>query len=154
MALYDPQTTSTFSITVQLGKDNKDVTIQAGDISTVATKGIHFALPDGTVVTLGTLTEFISWVNQKLSMSIPTVAGTDWPDTLKSVYNGVTGMTVTVTAFKIDQDGQDADKQYPPMDVQLAVTATAASPIVLIKDLFSVSGAGVGVIRSHTVKPK
>src|ERR1700691_3611473 len=149
---YATTTTNDFNITLLMGNPPTEVVVQAGDISKVAADGLHFTLPDGTTVPLGKFSDLITWINTKFGITLPVTAGGDWPETIKSIFNGVTGATVTVTILNIDQDKKDADGAYPPMDVQLSLTAKASPAIELIKGLFSVSGAGVGVKRVHSVK--
>jgi hypothetical protein len=149
---YVTTTANDFNMTLMVGEPPTEVVVQAGDFSKVAADGLHFTLPDGTKVQLGKFSELIAWINTKFEITLPVTAGDDWPETIKSIFNGVTGATVTVTILNIDQDKKDADGAYPPMDVQLSLTAKASPAIELIKGLFSVSGAGVGVKRTHSVK--
>lgn len=154
---YTPNNQIGFNITVGLGSDNKEVTITADDISQIPTKGIAFQLPPDTTVELGSLSEFIVWLNGKLTsagidVSIPTAAGADWPDFMKNIFNGVLNATVTVQSLLIKQSPKDSGGNYPPLIVQLSVTATANPPISIISGLFSVVGGGISLNRTYTTQ--
>jgi len=161
---YTPTTTVDFSLTLALGDPPQSVTIYAADLDSVATKGLHFELPPGTVVTLGTLTTLITWLNAQLqkagiSVTIPTSAGTGWPTVIQNVFNGILNTQVTVTLFILDQDPKDADGNYPPLRFSLDVTGTAIDgqgqpkPISIIDGLFAVSGGGIGLTRTYPGAP-
>jgi hypothetical protein len=161
---YAPTTSVDFSLTLALGNPPQSVTIYAADLDSVATKGLHFALPPGTVVTLGTLNTLITWLNAQLaaagiSVTIPTTAGTDWPTVIQNVFNGILNTEVTVTLFILDQDPKDADGNYPPLRFSLDVTGTALdaqgkpTPISIIDGLFAVSGGGIGLTRTYPGAP-
>ena len=145
-----------FSITLGLGNDNKSVTISADDIANVKTKGLTFQLPAGTTVELGTLTDFITWINAQLKKvdtsapQFPTTVSTDWPTFLQDVFNGILNAEVEVTRMQIEQAPEDADGHYPPLQVHLTVVATAATPISIIKGLFSIKGGGLTFDRTYT----
>jgi hypothetical protein len=150
---YDSTNESDFGLTIQIGNDEKStITVKIDDFSQIAEKGLHFKLPDGQTVVLGDLTEFIKWLNEKFSAKLPTEAGADWPKPIKDILNGVLTAKVTVTQLKIDQAPQDADKNYPPMDLEISVIAKSKTPIELVTGL-SVTSAAVAVKRTHRIKP-
>src|SRR5688572_17965726 len=124
---YDTKNTSDFALTILLG--TSEVTITPGDMSKIATDGLHFKLPDGQIVELGQLKEFITWLNEKFSAGLPTEADANWPEAIRNVLNGVLTTKVSVNKLKIDQDPKDTDSKYPPMDLELSVNAKAATPI-------------------------
>ena len=149
MAAYDSTTTSAFALTVKLG--NSEVTINPGDFNKIAEEGLHFQLPDGQIVEIGQLKEFITWVNEKFSAGLPTEADASWPTPIKDVLNGVLTTTVSVGKLKIDQDKKDAEGQYPPIDLELNVKARATNPIDLVPGL-SVTAVAVDIKRKHKKK--
>jgi hypothetical protein len=151
---YTPSTSYDFSMTVGLGSGDsaKEVVIHAKDFDKVKANGLHFSLPDATTVTLGTLKEFIDWLNTTLKTTIPAQANTDWPDYIKGVFNSIVGITVTLDQLSVDQDKQDASGEYPPLKYNLTVTARPATAFSFSKDLpISVVGGGVGVTRTYTI---
>lgn len=150
---YTPSTSYDFSLMVNVGSgtNQKQVTIQAPNLDGVAENGLHFSLPDGTTVTLGTLSDFITWLNSTFSTLIPVAADPGWPDFIKTVYNDLVTITVTLDQFSIDQDKKDAAGNYPPLKYNLTVTATPASPLSVSGIPLSVVGGGVGVTRTYTI---
>jgi hypothetical protein len=154
-----PTTTTTdFNITIQLGKDKKNVTLQAPDLDKAGTDGLHFALPPDTAITLGTLAEFIDWFNaQKLvNVTIPDAADSSWPDVIKTIFNGVLNAEVTITQFTFDQDPKSGTTSPDPT-FSLAVTATAQDSStppkpkpVSVAGFFSIVGGGIGITRTNS----
>ncbi|MGU3473329.1 hypothetical protein ACLBWT_19545 [Paenibacillus sp. D51F] len=156
---YEPSMSFGFNITIGLGNDNKEVNITAQDLNHVKEKGLHFQLPTDTEVDLGSLSDLITWLNDKIGgvETIPTEVGPEWPDTIKEIFNGILNTNVKVTSLSIDQDKQDADGDYPPMKLNMALTGTVLDPdthepkpIPIIGDLFSVLGGGISVNRTYT----
>ncbi|MCM3131021.1 hypothetical protein ACFQ3J_06810 [Paenibacillus provencensis] len=151
-----------FNITIGLGKDNKEVNITAQDLNHVKERGLHFQLPPDTEVDLGSLSDLIDWLNDQLKNigideTIPTEAGSEWPETIKDIFNGILNTNVKVTSLSIDQEKQDTDGNYPPIKLNLAVTGTSMDtdthepkPIPIIDGLFSVIGGGISVNRTYT----
>lgn len=157
---YTPDTSFGFSITLGLGSNDKDVTISASDIANVKTKGLTFQLPTDTTVELGSLSDFITWINAQLAKAIPSsppsfpaTADADWPDFLKNVFNGILTAEVSVTRLMVEQAPQDTSAAYPPLQVHLTVVATAATPISIISGLFSIKGGGLTLDRTYTTTP-
>jgi hypothetical protein len=154
-----------FNITLELGNPPQAVTIFAKDLADVATKGLHFALPPDTTITLGSLKNLIDWLNAQLETAgaganlIPNAAGSSWPDYIATIFNGILTAVVTVTRFTLDQDAKLADGTYPPVRFTLDVTGTAVNsagvptPIPIINNLFSVVGGGIGVTRTYVGAP-
>jgi hypothetical protein len=161
-----PATTTSvdFNITLELGNPPQQVTIFAKDLADVATKGLHFALPPGTVITLGSLKDLIAWLNTQLTnagvtgVTIPDAAGPDWPTSIADIFNGVLNAVVTVTRFTLDQDAKVAGA-FPPLRFTLDVTGLAVNgsgaptPIPIISNLFSVVGGGIGLTRTYVGAP-
>ncbi|GFN32234.1 hypothetical protein [Paenibacillus xylaniclasticus] len=160
---YTPNYGFGFNITLGLGQDNKAVNITAEDISDIKTKGIHFELPADTTVELGSLSDLIGWLNQQLKsigvdVSLPSAASPDWPTVIKNIFDGILNTKVTVTKLCLDQDPQDAEGNYPPIRLILAVTGQAVDPknpdtpkpIQIIDGLFSVIGGGISLDRNYT----
>jgi hypothetical protein len=150
---YTTSTSYDFSLIVNLGSgtDQKEVILQAANLAGVAENGLHFSLPDGTIVQLGTLSEFIKWLNSTFSISIPATADDGWPDFIKTVYTDLVSITVTLDQFSLDQDKKDAGGNYPPLKYNLTVTAKPASPLSVSGIPLSVVGGGVGVTRTYTI---
>jgi hypothetical protein len=150
---YTTSTSYDFSLIVNLGSgtDQKEVILQAANLAGVAENGLHFSLPDGTIVQLGTLSEFIKWLNSTFSISIPATADAGWPDFIKTVYTDLVSITVTLDQFSLDQDKKDASGNYPPLKYNLTVTAKPQSPISVTGIPLSVVGGGVGVTRTYTI---
>ena len=143
-----------FAITVQLGNPPQNVTITAPDLTDIATKGLYFALPPGTTITLGTLRTLITWLNGKLPSGVQIPTDTSgWPTQLATIFNGVLDTVVTVERFAVAQDPKPTPTgDYPPLRFDLEVTAAPATPISIF-DMFSVVGGGIGVIRSYAGAP-
>ena len=146
-----------FNITLGLGKNNDQVTIGTSDISKIGTEDLIFQLPPDTKVTIGSLTDFITWLNGQLKTSIgatapqfPTAAGADWPDFLTKIFNGILNTEVSVTRLILEQDKKDATGAYPPLVVHLSVVAIAATPIQILDGLFSIVGGGLIFDRTYT----
>lgn len=163
---FTPTTAVDFNITIGLGED-KQVTVYAKDLDQVGEKGLHFALPQGTEVEIGSLAEFITWLNERLSQvgapAIPHEADTSWPEPIPSIFNGILDAKMKVTRLEVDQDAKVGDVS-PPTKLKLAVTGTAVDhanpetpkPIGIVpnptdaaKFLLSVVGGGIGVTRSY-----
>jgi hypothetical protein len=148
-------TTTDFNITVQLGKDNKEVTLYASDLDKVSANGMHFALPPDTTVTLGSLKDFIDWFNKQATTDIPDEAGADWPDLIKSIFNGVLNAQVAVTQFTFDLGPKDSKGKSPDAEFSLSVTGTAMDtatppkPSPIKVGLFNIVGGGIGVTRTN-----
>jgi hypothetical protein len=155
-----------FNITLELGNPPKQVTIFAQDLADVATKGLHFALPPDTIITLGSLKDLITWLNAQLvkagitDATIPSAAGADWPQSIADIFNGVLTAVVQVTRFTLDQDPKiGTPPAFPPLRFTLDVTGTAVDangdpkPIPIIKDLFSVVGGGIGLSHTYAGAP-
>jgi|CXWL01.1.fsa_nt_gi hypothetical protein len=153
------QTTTDFNISVQIGSgvNAKSVTISAGDFADISTKGLHFALPDDKPVTIGTLKDFIDWVNTTFSVDLPDKTdGADIPGPLKDILDGLLNVSTTVSKFTVDQDPKGTDNTYPDPTFSLAVTGTAMDPKdptkpkpISFAGVFSITGGGVGVTRTN-----
>ena len=144
-----PITTTDFNITLALGSNGDQVTIYADDLKSIETKGLHFALPPDTSVSLGHLKDFIDWLNTKFGAdSIPDTPDADWPDVIKSIYTNILGATIAVTQLTFDQ-APKVDNKWPDPEFSIAVTGTAASPVELIAGI-SVVGGGVGLSRKNS----
>jgi hypothetical protein len=147
---------TSFTFTIAVGNPPKEITVSPGDLSQVSTKGFHFKLPEDSKITLGSLTTFITWLNGKLkdagsTIVIPTQSGSSWPDTVKSVFDGVLNAEVSVTELQLDQDPKpEGAKEAPPLDIRLTVIAEAKPEISIANGFFTVKHAGVLFIRSHT----
>ena len=130
-----------------------EVTIRPGDLSEIAEKGLHFKLPDGKPVELGKLKEAIEWLNAKFpAAKLPTEADTSWPQGIQDILNGVLTTKATVNLLNIDQEPRNEESKYPPMDLEISVTAKATGKIELIKDILSVTSVAMGVKRTHSKK--
>ena len=144
-----------FSITVQLGTNNQEITLYASDFANVETKGWHFELPPNSTTAVGSLSDLIGWINQKLGSSLPTTVPATWPDTIKNIFTGVLGATVTVNRFTIDQ-APKVGNSFPAMeyslDVSAKVPATGTTPgsIPLIPNVLNVAGAGFTVTKTNS----
>lgn len=157
------ETTVDFNITIALGANNEQVTIYAKDLANIPTKGMHFALPPGTKITLGSLKSLIAWLNTQLAaagagITIP-VNADGWPEALASIYNGVLNTVVKVDKFTLDQDPKKGDIS-PPMRFQLEVSGLAMDPAdptkpkpIPVLGLFSVVGGGIGLTRTYPGAP-
>lgn len=153
---YLETTTTDFKIVVRIGE--QDIELTSKDFAAIAdipNTGIHFELPEGDKIPLGSLKNFIEWLNANIpGCNIPVTV--DTKDTkLDAILNGILGIDVAVTRLKADLDKQDEDKVYPPWTIDLWATGTAmditdpktAKPIELIKGI-SLVGGGVGM--KHT----
>jgi hypothetical protein len=146
-------TTSDFNITLQLGKDpGTPVTIYAQDLANIATNGLHFKLPDGDPVPIGSLKDFIDWLNSTFSAGLPDAASDDWPSSIKDIFNGILSVKISVTQLTIDQDPKTKDGKWPDPEFSLAVTGTTTTPFAIIPGItaLKVVGGGVGVTRTNT----
>lgn len=154
---YTPNNSFGFNITLGLGPKNQQVTIGTSDISKIGTEDLIFQLPAGTTVTIGTFTDFITWLNAQIAKAIttnppqfPVTPGADWPDFLKNIFNGILNTEVAVTRLIVEQDKKDASGDYPPLIIHLSVVATAATPISIADGLFSIVGGGIIFDRTYT----
>lgn len=155
-------TTNSFSITVGVGSANQEVTLYASDFNTLATKGLRFSLPPNSTIALGTLQEFITWINARLgeagatSVQLPTQVSTDWPSAIQTTFNGILNAQVTINRFSIEQapkTGTGNNATYPPMEFTLDVSAKANGPngaaIPVIPNFLSLVAAGFGVKKTN-----
>jgi hypothetical protein len=143
-------TTSDFNITLALGKaPGTPVTIFAQDLAAIETNGLHFKLPDGTSVDIGSLSDFISWLNSTFTAGLPTTAGTDWPDIIKNIFNGLLAVKISVTQLTFDQAAKGTDGKWPNPEFSISVTGTAGSPVTIVSG-FQIVGGGVGITRTNT----
>ena len=147
---YDVNTSSSFNVTVGMGKDNTPVTLHAGDLSKIKENGLKFTMP--SPAPLGTLADFIGWVNSKTGSSIPAAVGTGWPTPIADIFNGVLHSVATINTLVIDQPPADKDNDSPPTNVNLTASAVPAADKPISFAIFSVLGAGVGIDRKGVVK--
>jgi hypothetical protein len=150
-------TTTDFNITISLNGD-KNVTLYAGDLDKIKASGLHFELPPSTTVDVGSLKDFIDWLNGKLGANgnIPDASDKDWAAPIKNIFDGVLNAKMSVTKFDFDQGGMDTTtKKYPDPTFSLAVTGTfmdadgKTQKPIQFGDVFSVVGGGIGVTKTN-----
>jgi hypothetical protein len=150
-------TTTDINITISLS-DDKNVTLYASDLDKIATNGLHFELPPNTSVDVGSLKDFIDWINKKLGTdgNIPDTPGADWASPLSTIFTSVLGAQMSVTKFDFTQAGKDDKGKYPDPTFSLAVTGLfmdkdgKTPKPVSFGNVFSVVGGGIGVTRDNT----
>lgn len=109
------------------------VPITSADVTNALTNGVEFTLQQP--ITLPTIAEFQTWVNDKFKVKLPDA--TALPTPLNTVVSTITDMKVTVEKLHLKVPGsKDTD------GVQFTIEANGAfqDEIVLIKDTLGIQG--------------